>query len=146
MLSLLAPVAAAIAIARSKRLEGFAWPLNASLRRLSDRWSLLLVILFIATVVAAIHIGLGLVFDPRYKDFQLALLSGPILAFAIVALGSGAPRLKPDAAEITAAALLAGSSLYVVFDEGLLNWQALWLAGLLLVLAVTALWARRAPG
>jgi exo-beta-1,3-glucanase (GH17 family) len=145
VLSLLAPIAAAVAIARSERLDGFAWPLNTSLRRLSDRWSLLLAILFVATVVAAIHIGLGLAFDPRYKDFQLALLSGPIVAFAIVALASGAPRLKPDAAEITAAALLAGSALYVVFDEGFLNWQALWFAGLLLVLAVTALLARRAP-
>jgi exo-beta-1,3-glucanase (GH17 family) len=146
VLSLLAPIAAAIAVARSSRLDGFAWPLNASLRQLSDRWSLLLALLFVATIVAAIHVALGLVFDPRYKDFQLALLSGPVTAFAVVALWSRAPRPEPDAAEITAAALLTGSALYVVFDEGLLNWQALWLAGLLLVLAVTALSARRAPG
>jgi glucan 1,3-beta-glucosidase len=146
VLSLLGPIAAAIAVARGERLSGFAWPLNASLRRLTGRWSLLLALLFVATVVAAIHIALGLVFDPRYKDFQLALLSGPIAAFAIVALGSGAPIPKPDAAEIAAAALLTGSALYVIFDEGLLNWQALWFAALLLVLAVTALSARRAPG
>jgi hypothetical protein len=145
VLSLLAPIAAAIAVARSERLDGFAWPLNASLRRLGDRWSLLLAALFVATIVAAIHVALGLVFDPRYKDFQLALLSGPIAAFAILVLGSGSPRPRPDVAEIAAAALLTGSALFVVANEGLLNWQALWFAGLVLVLAITALWARRAP-
>jgi len=63
----------------------------------------------------------------------------------MVVLGSGAPRPRPDVAEIGTAALLTGSALYVVANEGLLNWQALWFAGLLLVLAITALWARRAP-
>ena len=33
---------------------------------------------------------------------------------------------------------LAGSALFVVFNEGIANWQALWFAGLLLVLALTA--------
>jgi hypothetical protein len=146
VLSLVAPVAAAIAVARSARLEGFARPLNASLRRLSDRWSLTLAVLFVATIAAAIHVALGLVFDPRYKDFQLALLSGPIGAFAIVVLGSGSPRPRPDFAEVTAAALLSGSALCVIANEGLANWQALWFAGLILILAVTVLWARRAPG
>jgi exo-beta-1,3-glucanase (GH17 family) len=146
VLSLLAPITAAIVVARSERLDGFAWPLNASLRRLGDRWSLLLAVLFVATIVTAIHVALGLVFDPRYKDFQLALLSGPIAAFAIVVLGSGSPTPRPDVAEIAAAALLTGSALYVVTNEGLINWQALWFAGLLLVLTITALCARRAPG
>ena len=46
--------------------------------------------LFVATVVAAIHVALGLVFDPRYKDFPLASLSGPVVALAIVAFASAA--------------------------------------------------------
>jgi hypothetical protein len=39
--------------------------------------------------------------------------------------------------ELLAAALLALSSLYIVFDESFANWQALWLCAALLALAVT---------
>jgi exo-beta-1,3-glucanase (GH17 family) len=145
VLSLLVPVAAGIAVARAEALNGFAWALNASLRRRSDGWSLLLAGLFAAAIVAAIHVALGLVFDPRYKGFQLALLSGPAAAFAVVALVHGPARPRPGVAESTAAALLAASAAYVVANEGVANWQALWFSGLILVLAVTALWARPAP-
>ena len=37
-------------------------------------------------MVAAIHVALGLVFDPRYKDFPFAALLGPVVALAILAL------------------------------------------------------------
>jgi hypothetical protein len=35
--------------------------------------------------------------------------------------------------------LLTGSALFIVVNEGIANWQALWLAALLLVLSLTAL-------
>ena len=53
---------------------------------------------------------------------------------------------QPGAAEIAAAAVLAGSSLFVIANEGIANWQALLFAGLLLLLALTALRAKAAPG
>lgn len=145
-LSLLVPIAAGITVARSAALEGFALPLNASLRRHGDGWSVLLAALFAATVVAAIHVALGLVFDPRYKGFQLVLLSGPVAAFAIVAFFANRSRLHPGLAEIVAGALLTGSALYVIVNEGIANWQALWFAALLVVLALSGLRARAAPG
>jgi glucan 1,3-beta-glucosidase len=101
---------------------------------------LLLTGLFIATAIAAVHIALGLVFEPRYKDFQLALLTGPVAALAVLTFRDGPSRPRPGPAEQTLAALLAASAVFIIVHEGLENWQAAWLGGLLLVLALTALW------
>jgi exo-beta-1,3-glucanase (GH17 family) len=146
ILSLIVPIIAAGAVARNAPLESLAIALNAPLRRHADVCSLALAILFAATLVAAIHVALGLVFDPRYKDFQLALLSGPVAALAIVAWLNGRGRSGTGVAERVAAGLLTGSALFVVFNEGAANWEALWFGGLLLVLALSALRATPAPG
>jgi glucan 1,3-beta-glucosidase len=145
VLSLLVPMLAAGAVARSAPLANLAVALNPPLRRQVDVWSLLLAILFAATLVAAIHVALGLVFDPRYKDFQLALLTGPVLALATVTWVK-APPFSPGMAERVAAGLLTGAGLFVMFNEGIANWQALWFGGLLFLLALTALRTAPAPG
>jgi hypothetical protein len=147
-LSLLVPMVAAGAVARSAPLGSLAVALNPPLRRQADAWSLLLAILFAATIVAAIHVALGLVFDPRYKDFQLALLTGPVVALAIVTWAKApAPvRPEPGMAERVGAGLLTGSALFVMFNEGIANWQALWFGALLVLLALTALRTAPAPG
>jgi glucan 1,3-beta-glucosidase len=147
-LSLLVPMLAAGAVARSAPLGSLAVALNPPLRRQVDVWSLLLAILFAATLVAAVHVALGLVFDPRYKDFQLALLTGPVVALAIVTWAKApapVPR-EPGMAERVAAGLLTGSALFVMFNEGIANWQALWFGALLVLLALTALRTAPAPG
>jgi exo-beta-1,3-glucanase (GH17 family) len=148
-LALLVPVFAAIAVARGSPLEGFAAALNPRLWRRSDGMGLVLAILFVTTIVAAIHVALGLVFDPRYKDFPLALLSGPALALTIAACygrWAGGPTLtSAGMAERAAAGLLTASALFIVVNEGIANWQALWFAGLLLALSLTALRAAAAP-
>jgi glucan 1,3-beta-glucosidase len=144
VLSLLVPMVAAGAVARRAPLGSLAVALNVRLYRHVDIWSVLLAILFAATLVAAIHVALGLVFDPRYKDFQLALLSGPAMALAVVALVKEPASPLPGIAEWVAAGVLAGSALFVVFNEGIANWQALWFGTLLLLLALTAY--RATPG
>jgi glucan 1,3-beta-glucosidase len=148
VLSLLVPMLAAGAVARSAPLGSLAVALNPPLRRQVDVWSLLLAILFAATIVATIHVALGLVFDPRYKDFQLALLTGPVVALAIVTWAKApAPvRREPGMAELAAAGLLTFSALFVMFNEGIANWQALWFGALLVLLALTALRTAPAPG
>jgi glucan 1,3-beta-glucosidase len=89
------------------------------------------------------------VFDPRYKDFPLASLTGPVAALAIVALaGAACTRTppRPGGAEVLGAIVLTGSALFIIANEGIANWQALWFASLLIVLSLTALQARAAPG
>jgi exo-beta-1,3-glucanase (GH17 family) len=146
VLSLIVPMAAAGAVARNAPLESLAVALNAPLRRHVNAWSLTLAVLFAATLVAAVHVALGLVFDPRYKDFQLALLTGPVGALAIMSWLNERRVLAGGVAERTAAVMLAGSALFVAINEGVANWQALWFAGLLVLLALTALRTTPAPG
>lgn len=143
VLSLLVPMAAAVAVAQRAPLGSLAVALNARARRGLSAWSVLLAVLFAATLVAAIHVALGLVFDPRYKDFQLALLSGPVIALALAALAKEPVRPIPGVAEWVAAGVLTGSALFVMFNEGIANWQALWFGALLVLLAFTAV--RAAP-
>ena len=138
VLALLVPMIAAGAVTRSAPLGSLAVALNAPLGHRLSAWSVLLAILFAATLMAAIHVALGLVFDPRYKDFQLALLSGPVVALAVAALVKEPATPLPGIAEWVAAGLLLGTGVFVVFNEGIANWQALWFVGLLLLLALTA--------
>jgi hypothetical protein len=134
-----------LAAKRSASLEGLAVALNTSLRRRSGTLGFIIACLFAATLVAAIHMALGLVFDPRYKDFQFALLSGPVAALAILVLMSKPLRVATGVAEWVTAALLTGSAAFIIANEGVANWQALWVAGLLLTLAFTALRSASSP-
>ena len=146
VLALVVPMASAYALARGDPLAGFVEALDSSYWRRSNIVAVVLAALLAATVVAAIHVALGLVFDPRYKDFPFAALAGPIIALAVLAFTTARTPIKPGAAEIAAATVLAGSALFVIANEGIANWQALVLAGLLLLLALTALRAKAVPG
>lgn len=144
VLAVVVPMAASYAIARGDRLTSFATALDLTSWRRRDLVTPVLTAMLAGTVVAAIHVALGLVFDPRYKDFPFAALAGPVVALAVVAFMAARAPLKPGAAEIAAAAVLAGSALFVIANEGLANWQGLLVATLFLLLALTAL--RAAPG
>jgi glucan 1,3-beta-glucosidase len=145
VLALVVPMAASYALACGDRLAAFARALDAAHRRHSNLVEVVVAALLIATTVAAIHVALGLVFDPRYKDFPLAALLGPVTALAVLAFAGTTPP-RPGGAEIMAAALLTGSAVFITLNEGIANWQALAFATLLLLLALTALRATAAPG
>ena len=89
----------------------------------------------------------------RHSLASSSLVSGVFAAFTaatvpLLLLRLIAPREpgRPGAAEIAAAVLLVLGSGFIVFNEGFANWQALWLAGTLLALAVTLGLARDAQG
>ena len=132
------PVAAAIA-ARRTPIAGFATVLDPLFWRAAEPLERLLAGLLLVTVAMAITLALGLVFDPRYRDFPFAPFTGPVVALFIATFASPSGLKREGIAEQTSAALLAGSALYVFFNEGLLNWQAQWLAALLLLLAAVCL-------
>jgi glucan 1,3-beta-glucosidase len=145
VLALVTPSAAAFALAKHERLAGFAKALDPARWRRSDSVEIVVAALLVATVIAAIQVALGLVFDPRYKDFLFAPLAGPVIALAVLALSTNS-SWQPGAAERIAAALLTGSALFIVANEGIANWQALLFASLLFILALTCLRAKAAPG
>jgi exo-beta-1,3-glucanase (GH17 family) len=140
-LALAVPALAGFALARGTPLPSLALALNPPLWRRTENTSVLLAVLLAALFVAAIHGAFGLVFDPRYKDFPFAALTGPVVALAVLACAAKGsdPVPRTGAAEIAAAALLTGSALFVIVNEGIANWQALWFAALLLVLSLTFL-------
>lgn len=146
VLALVVPMAASSALARGNRLDGFAKALDPSHWRRGESVEVIVAALLVVTVVAAIHVALGLVFDPRYKDFPFAALIGPVMALAVLAFAGGKSHSPPGAAERTAASLLAGSALFIALNEGIANWQALLFSALLLLLALTCLRARGVPG
>ena len=147
LLALALPAVSAFVIARGVGLPSFALALNRAYWRDADAAEVLLAALLVATVVATMHIALALVFDPRYENFPFTPLTGPVVALAILgfaskpAAGEHAPW-RAGAAEITAGLVLAGAALFVIVNEGLANWQALWFAALLLVLSLTLLRTR----
>ncbi|MGV1014182.1 MAG: beta-1,6-glucan synthase [Methyloceanibacter sp.] len=146
VLALVVPMAAAFAVSSGDRLHGFAAALDPSRWRGGDIVTLIIAGLLIATVGAAMLAGLGLVFDPRYKDFPFAPLTGPVVALAILAFFDRSVTPRPGVAEIAAAFVLTGSALFIVANQGIANWQALWFAILLIALALTVLRIRAAPG
>ena len=99
-----------------------------------------------ATLVLSLQVALGLVFDPRYKDFPFAPLTAAIVPLAVHGLAMARAAGRRGAAETAAAVLLAVSVIYIVPNEGLANWQSLWLCAAFAALALTLFRVRGAPG
>jgi glucan 1,3-beta-glucosidase len=149
--ALAAPVVAAMALAANLALPAFAGMLGRAAGRPRSGVACACGATLIAATVLAIQTALGLVFDPRYRDLEYVQLTAAIVPFAVVALlGAGGSALlgakrRRGAAETVAAVTLAGSALYIVLDETFANWEAVWLAAVLIVLAFTLDRLRGAP-
>lgn len=144
--ALAVPVAVARVLARAGRLPAIERVIGPRVTRCADPASKHLGIALIATVVAAMEAGLGLVFNPRYLDFPFASLTSAGIPLLILTLrGDGVP-LRPPAAERLIAIVLALSAVKIVWAETLANWQALWLAAMLLVLSLTLARAKAGRG
>ena len=98
--------------------------------------------LIVTTVIAA-QTALSLVFDARWRDFQFAALTMAVAPFWIVGFLNPAKSGAQPLAEAVFAGLFGAAALYVIFNEGPNNWQALWTAAAYLVLGMT-LWRPRA--
>ena len=107
--------------------------------RLGQAVGILLILLAVLGVAAA----LGLIFDPRYRDFPFAPLIGS--ATPLVFLARWKLRPKAPAAERIMAATLALSAVYIIVNEGFANWQACWFCAGLLVLALILVRVPAAP-
>jgi glucan 1,3-beta-glucosidase len=134
--ALVAPIAATAALLRRMPVPAFGQVLGRGTERPADTLSLALGTGLILLTILAIGAALGLVFDPRYKDFPFVPLTAAAIPYAVLALFAGSPeRGATRQAEFVAAILLALSAIYIVINESLANWQAAWLGGVLLILA-----------
>jgi exo-beta-1,3-glucanase (GH17 family) len=140
------PLAVSAAIARGTPMPLFARVLGAADERTHDRLALVVGIVMIATMVLSLDVALGLVFNPRYKDFPFAPLTAAIVPFLVQSLIVPRPTGGRGIAEVAAALILALSVVYIVPNESLENWQSLWLCTAFAALAVSLARVRDVPG
>jgi hypothetical protein len=134
--ALIAPIAATAALLRGSPAPAFGQVLGRGPERPAEFLSLVLGTGLILLTVLAIGAALGLVFDPRYKDFPLVPLTAATIPYVTLTVFTGWPeRGVTRRAELVAAIMLALSAIYIVINESLANWQAVWLGGVLLILA-----------
>src|ERR1700682_1822064 len=96
----------------------------------------------VVTTLMGTETAPGFVFDPRYRDFPFAALTMAVVPFSTLTLLNRPQEGVRPIAEAVFAGLLAGSMLYIVFNEGADNWQSLWICAVYFLLAVT-LWRAR---
>jgi exo-beta-1,3-glucanase (GH17 family) len=96
-------------------------------------------LILIVTTLLATETALGLVFDPRGRDFPFAGLTMAVLPICTIALLNRRTLEADRLAEATFAGLLASSALFISLNEGFHNWQALWTSAAYVVLGA-ALW------
>src|SRR6202167_4024287 len=82
-------------------------------------------VLTITTLFAG-ETALGLLFDPRWRDFPFASLTMAVVPFAILTLFNRPKSGTRPVAESVFAALFGAIALYTSFNEGSHNWQSLW--------------------
>lgn len=143
-LCVVAPLLGAAALMRQNAIPGFAVLLGAAAERPLTPWVRALGFAWIVLCVIAVQVALGLVFDPRYKDFPFAPLTGAAIPFVVLACMVPVARAR-GLAETAFAVLLAGCAVYIALNESFANWQALWLVAVFLTLAVILMWRRGGP-
>ena len=154
--ALLSPVVGAAAVMSGTTAPTFAHILGRAGQRPRDPVALALGVLRVALAVLAVQAALGLVFDPRYRDFLFAPLTAATVPLLLATHGKPASKekllgrwkrlLQASTAETAVAATLTASAVYIVGNESFANWQAVWFAAALLALAFTLLQAQDAPG
>ena len=131
----LVPPSLSAAAMRGTQLARFSRLLGPAAERIRDPLARLTGALMMATMLLAILTALGLVLDPRYRDFPFAPLTAAVVPFVMHIVTMPRPRGRHGAAELAGAAILALSVPYIVLNESFANWQSLWLCGALAALA-----------
>jgi exo-beta-1,3-glucanase (GH17 family) len=140
----LAPIGCAAAVAAQQPLPTF----SALLTRRDGRRSASTIALgavFVALFLVALEAALGLTFDPRYRDIPFASLCAGVLPFLVLRYSTARPGGRRATAELAGACVLAVSAVYVLFNESLANWQAVWFCADLFCLVFILALARDAP-
>jgi len=131
----LAPVILSMAIMQKTLVPSFAQLLGPKGQRVAVPLDCAAGAALIAVLLLAFLVALGLVFDPRYRDFPFAPLTAAVVPFVVHGVLVGHAKGPRGVAEMSAACVLALSVIYIVFNETFANWQSLWVCAVLAVLA-----------
>ena len=99
-----------------------------------------------ALTVLAMQSALALSFDPRYRDFPFAPLTAAALPFVLLSFAAPAAAERARSRKRSRPRCCALCAIFIVWNETLANWQALWFAAALALVAFSLLRARAAPG
>jgi glucan 1,3-beta-glucosidase len=136
-MAFLAPAVAAAAMVRRLPIPRFAAVLGGA-KVAPAPLSRAVGVGLVVVCVLALQSAFSLVFDPRYRDFPFAFLTAAALPYLALALQVRSTEIA-GAAEKIAASVLALCALYFVPNESFANWQALWVAAMLLALVIVLL-------
>ncbi len=106
--ALVSPIAGAAAATSGRTRPRFAAILARRSARPATRWCSMLGALLVVLAVLSVQAALGLVFDPRYRDFPFPPLIGAVFPFLL--LTRWRPRPQVAMAEAVTAATLAGAA------------------------------------
>jgi glucan 1,3-beta-glucosidase len=136
------PLLCANALMSGRALPTFLELVGPSDARTRSLLTIILGAALAVTTVIGTETALGFVFDPRYRDFPFAALTMAVVPFSTLMLLNRPQEGVRPIAEAVFAGLLAGSVLYILFNEGADNWQSLWTCAVYFLLALT-LWRAR---
>jgi len=138
-----APIVGANALMSGRALPTFLELLGPKNYQTQSMPAIMHGLTLMVTIVIGTETALGLVFDPRDKDFPYAALTMAAVPFAALTLLNRPKKgIRPMAESLFAGVLLV-AAIYTGFNEGPANWQSLWTCAAYILLAVT-LWQARA--
>jgi len=105
--------------------------------RTPSRPLLILGVTLTVAILVAAEMALGLVFDPRSRDFPYASLTMFVLPIWIVTLLNPRKSEVGRLAEGMFASLFVGSAIFILFNEGVRNWQSLWTSSAFFLLGIS---------
>jgi exo-beta-1,3-glucanase (GH17 family) len=139
--AIVAPLLCANALMSARPLPALVEVIGAREDRARSLPALVLGFMLVITTLVATETALGLVFDPRGRDFPFASLTMAVMPFWTVALLNRRKSGMSHVAEATFACLLVAAALYIALNEGPRNWQSLWTSAAYVLLGA-ALWPR----
>jgi glucan 1,3-beta-glucosidase len=145
-IAILSPPVFARAIMNRQPMQPLARLIGPPEWRVTDRLWQAMGLVLIATLLLTLLVALGLVFDPRYRDFPFAPLTAAVVPMLAHSFVVPRPQGQRGMAETAAAFVLVVSVIYIVPNETLANWQSLWLSAALAGFALTLWRVRGVPG
>ncbi len=137
-----APLLCAHALMSGRGLPTFLELIGPRDGRTSSVPTMALGFVLTVTTLLAGETALGLLFDPRWRDFPFASLTMAVVPFGTLMLFNRPKSGIRPIAETTFAALFVAAALFAMFNEGFDNWQSLWTCAAYFLLGIT-LWRAR---
>jgi exo-beta-1,3-glucanase (GH17 family) len=137
-----APLLSTYALMSGRALPAFLEVLGPSKGLTPFFMANMLGITLIVTTLIAAQTALSLIFDSRWRDFPFAALTMAVVPFWTLAFLNGSKSGERPLSEAVFAGLFAMAAVYVAFNEGFENWQAMWTSAAYLLLG-SALWRAR---